>query len=240
VLRCCVLTSRLPSHWHPFRYWFLYLTNLTLCIQCASLSLGLYACWQQAASASPTDAPPPAFLRPLLALQAVTLPAAALVTALFWLLVYPSWPVSATFVVNYFVHGVNLAVALADTWLSCAPLPLAYAALVWPYGCAYLAFTVLYFWAGGLNEWGQPWIYIPIYWGAPDAWKGALLSVAVLTFAVPALIVATWAFGRLRDERAAAAAARGSGEEGVELLAVEAVEAPAEEEGGEQPPKDAD
>ena len=190
------------SIFHPFRYWFLYLTNVTLCIQCTSLSLGTYACWRHRnADGALVLPPPPAYLKHLIALQSVTLPAAALVTALFWLLVYPSWPVSATFVVNYFVHGVNLVVALLDTWLSCAPAPLAYAALLWPYGCAYLIFTLVYFVAGGLNEWGQPWIYIPIYWGAPDAWKGGLLAAAVLLFVVPLLSCAAWAFSRVRDRR---------------------------------------
>jgi hypothetical protein len=208
------------SQYHPWRFWFLYLTNITLCIQCTGLCLGTFACWQQAGA--PLDAltpppPPPPHVKPLLVLQAVTLPAAALVTALFWFLVYPSWPVSATFVVNYFVHGVNLVVAVLDTWLSCAPYPLAYAALVWPYGVAYTLFTLVYYYFGGLNEWGQPWIYIPIYWGAPDAWKGGLLSAAVLAFALPALIAAAWAFARYRDRAARCVSA----EDGVELLAME-------------------
>ena len=96
---------------------------------------------------------------------------------------------------------VNLLVALADTWLSCVPAPLAYCALLWPYGLSYLLFTLIYWVAGGLNEWGQPWVYIPIYWGAPDAWKGGVLSAAVLLIVVPLLCCGSWAFSRHRDRR---------------------------------------
>ncbi len=200
------------SLYHPFRLWFIYLTNWTLLVQCAYLSLAVYATWRATSPshrAQDSAAPPARLLRALLALQAVAAPGAALVTILFWCLVYPTWPESAQYAVNYLVHGANLVIALADVAASSQPFLLCYGALLMPYGVLYLTFTLIYYAAGGMNEWGQPWVYRPIYWGAGDAWKGALLSLGLLTLFIPALTLTFWAGVHVRDGAAAARAARG-------------------------------
>ena len=104
---------------------------------------------------------------------------------------YPTWPEAATYTVNYLVHGANFCVMAADCVLTSQPYPLAYGAALLPYGTVYVLFTVVYYFVGGVNEWGQPWIYIPIYWGSDKAWQGALLCVGLLTTLVPALVFAS-------------------------------------------------
>jgi hypothetical protein len=116
--------------------------------------------------------------------------------------VYPTWPEAATYTVNYLVHGANFCVMAADCLLSSQPYPLRYGAALAPYGFIYVTFTLIYYAAGGVNEWGQPWIYLPIYWGAKDhgAAKGGALCLAVLLFVVPGLVLAAWAAARARDD----------------------------------------
>lgn len=94
----------------------------------------------------------------------------------------------------------------ADCALGAQPFPLRYSFGLLPYGVIYISFSVIYYWAGGVNEWGQPWIYAPIYWGGDGAKAGAALCVAVVLFLVPALILAAWGCVRLRDAWAAGGA----------------------------------
>ena len=192
---------------HPLPYWFLYLTNWTLCVQCGYLSLVCYASWLAQSGASLT-ALSPRSQQLLLSLQCVSLPGAALVTALFWLLVYPSWPESATYAINYFVHGANLAVALADALFNCAPYPFRYLALLAPYGGAYLSFTFLFLACGYMNEWKQPWIYRGTIGWETGCWKGWTLSLAIAIVCVPALIAASWKGAMRRDNWHARLAAK--------------------------------
>ena len=216
-------------------------------MQCSYLTLAAYCTWR-AGLASASESSPPHCLHVLLCLQGVAGPGAALVTALFWLLVYPSFPEAAQYAVNYLVHGFNLVVALADLACSSQPFLLVYGALLAPYGITYILFTVLYYALGGLNEWHQPWMcvrsvhpllvlfvrggpltratctrrYQPIYWGAPDMWKGALLSLGVLVFAIPALVLLFVGVAHTRD---AAAMRQEVGEEqGTPLLDAELAE----------------
>lgn len=123
----------------------------------------------------------------------------------------PTWPEAATYTVNYLVHGANLAVMAADCGLCSQPFPLRFSCGLLPYGVVYILFTAVYWGLGGTNEWGQPWVYKPIYWGGPGAGAGAALCVAVLLLVVPALILLCWACVRLRDAWAAGGAGlRGS------------------------------
>lgn len=94
----------------------------------------------------------------------------------------------------------------ADCALGAQPFPLRYSFGLLPYGVVYISFSVIYYWCGGVNEWGQPWIYAPIYWGGDGAKVGAALCVVVVLFLVPALILAAWGCVRLRDAWAAGGA----------------------------------
>ncbi len=99
--RLCALTQRPYSSRcvsHPLRYWFIYLTNWTLSVQCAYLTLAVYATWHAGQASAP--AAPPRYLPALLYLQGVALPGSALVTLLFWTLVLPTWPEAATYTVR--------------------------------------------------------------------------------------------------------------------------------------------
>ena len=184
-------------------------------MQCAYLTLAVYATWHAGQASAP--AAPPRYLPALLYLQGVALPGSALVTLLFWTLVLPTWPEAATYTVNYLVHGANLAVMAADCALGSQPFPLRYSCGLLPYGAVYITFTVVYYLAGGTNEWGQPWIYAPIYWGGTGAKAGAALCLAVLVLLVPGLILAAWGCVRLRDAWAAGGAAlHGAGQAAAE------------------------
>jgi len=64
-----------------------------------------------------------------------------------------------------FVHGVNSISVLSDLLVSGRPM-------VWQHcfhpilaGCAYLAFSVVYWALGGVDPYGHPWIYPMVDWG---------------------------------------------------------------------------
>jgi hypothetical protein len=223
AVRCLLATimvSVLLGYWisfgvhHPLHFWFIYLTNWTLSVQVSYLCLACWTSW--AARPSGEEAAPSGKLRALIALQAVATPGAVLVTLLFWTLVFPTWRESAHYLVNYLVHGVNCAVALTDLLLTRQPFPLAHSAVLLPMYCTtYIAFSIIHYLSGSTNEWGQPWIYRPIYWGAPDAWKGAFLCICLLAFFLPALVLAVWACAWRRD---AWDSARGGDTEDIETL----------------------
>jgi hypothetical protein len=207
VMFATVMVSTLVGYWvsfgvhHPLRYWFLYLTNWTLSVQVSYLCLAAWVTWHARPCGGPDDAAAPqAHLHLLLLLQSVAVPGAVLVTLLFWTLVFPTWRESAHYLVNYLVHGVNCIVALADLAMTRQPFPLAHSAVLLPAYCTlYIAFTIAHYVSGGTNEWGQPWIYLPIYWGSPKAWQGALLCIALLLLFLPVLILSIWALAWRRD-----------------------------------------
>ena len=200
-------------------------------MQCAYLTLAVYATWHAGQAAAPTETP--RYLPALLYLQGIALPGSALVTLLFWCadrrvpgvlpspadahvagnrtLVLPTMPEAATYAVNYLVHGANLAVMAADCALGSQPFTLRYGFGLFPYGVVYISFTLIYFLAGGKNEWGQPWCYRPIYWGGGNGKAAAGLCFSVLLLLVPALILLSWGCVRLRDAWAAGGAALQSG-----------------------------
>lgn len=97
--------------------------------------------------------------------------------------------------VSYVLHGGNLLVNGCDFFFGRVPMPpLAHGALFVPFGMAYVGFTIVYWAFGGLNEYGQPWVYKPIYWGdAKTALSGGIICALVLFVVAPLLVLACWA-----------------------------------------------
>ena len=69
---------------------------------------------------------------------------------------FPGWPQSSQYPINYFVHGANFATMALDCALSRAPYLFVYSWSSWFVdGVVYVLFSIFYFLAGGTNEGGD-------------------------------------------------------------------------------------
>ena len=95
-------------------------------------------------------------------------------------------------------HGINFLVMAMDVFLSRAPYRMvAHAHHAAAYALGYVAFSVLYFLCGGLNDSGEPYIYPQLDWATP----GPTGAFVVIGFGVmlPVVMWVTWSlyyFGR--------------------------------------------
>ena len=185
--------------------WCIYLTHWSIFTVASYLSLAAYgtAVAQRAAPPTPKlpDAPPssqtvehpPWWLPVLWSLHAVALPTSCLVFLLFWLLVYPGNHAAGEQPITFFVHGLNFAVMVLDATITRAPYQFVYLWTAWlVYAIIYVLFTIIYFLAGGTNEYGMPWIYAVLDWGA-NAQSAGILAGLIVALVVPILgLLAYW------------------------------------------------
>ena len=173
-----------------------YLTIWSLLAECAYLSLAVAASCS-AAGAAPGPSP---WRGAVQTLHAVALPACVLVALLFWTLIAPGWPAGLRDPWSYLLHGATVGLMAADAALLPTPLLLRRSAcLTLLGGAAYIAFTLAFYLAGGVNSAGQPYIYRPIDWRPAHAGATAALCAALELAVLPAVLVLVWSAARWRD-----------------------------------------
>jgi hypothetical protein len=152
-----------PEPGYTFSYWWIYLTRLTLTLQCTYHVLAVLVAVRGRGSDGDGGCcldPSPGTKVPCLSklvwlLQAVCLPSTFFVFVLYWGLVF-----DGTFhLLSAFTHGVNFFVMMADAWTSGFPMLLAHAVYFVIYALLYLGWTLVHYKAGLTNEHGDPYIY---------------------------------------------------------------------------------
>ena len=115
----------------------------------------------------------------------ISLPAEIGIAILYWALLYdPTRVVSPTASgVNYNTHLLPAVIALADVCICGIVLNIYHFYMVFLYGVVYAVFTLIYFGAGGMDLYGNPYIYKIIdYGGRPGLAAGILLACVFVFF----------------------------------------------------------
>ena len=126
----------------------------------------------------------------------VTTFSSILITVIYWILLYvPGSRVSA---VNFFVHGFNSIVSVSDLFIGKRPCRLLHFYHTFLALLAYVAFTVIYWAAGGENIlYGTTYIYWVLDW---DNLNLTVPFVCIgLPVGVPIGQAILWAVHKLRD-----------------------------------------
>ncbi|XP_063431882.1 protein rolling stone-like [Mytilus trossulus] len=108
---------------------------------------------------------------------------APLVAILYWVIAYDG---SGYNFINVNTHGVNAAFILLDTFITRMPVRLLHVYQSLLLGFTYIFFTIIYWFFGGLNQFGQPFIYTVLNYGQSP--KKAFIYVMAIIFIVSPLI----------------------------------------------------
>jgi len=195
-------------------YWFIYWTHWTLGVEVAYLTVAAFATWRFAG----TDPAPvsatggtPWWIKGMWVLYDVSFPGTFFVFALYWLLVYTP----PARVLSCMTHGLNFAVLLVDSLLTCSSLFILHGLYFVLYALTFILFSVIFFAAKGRNENNEKFIYSSLDWdGAPGA--AAVTVVALLFVAVPIVYLFLWTIVFARQRKSGPHIAKAAGADGID------------------------
>lgn len=174
--------------------WFIYLTDW-------GFSLCFYCCTYGAVIATIYFIKPSYFAPGSLTLKIywishyTTVVLALLITLVFWAALYPSMPEIGGDLYNVWAHAVNSILMIFDCFMVAFPTRIMH--FVYPFvaGIIYGIFSVIYFFAGGVDPWGNRFIYFILDWEKPGM---AIITVCVCVVLVCFFCLLVFGFYRLR------------------------------------------
>ena len=98
--------------------------------------------------------------------------------------------------INIHVHGINSVYALIDIFISATPVRLFHVYQPFIYGVVYVIFNFLYYYCGGTDSAGNPYIYRALDWRHP--YSALLVGAGGTLVGVTCFWLALYAFYRLR------------------------------------------
>ncbi|XP_035454064.2 protein rolling stone isoform X1 [Spodoptera frugiperda] len=155
-----------------FGHWFIYLTHwgflLIVLTTGFGTSVSAYAFYKK-----PIDATfgLPWYVKTYWILYNITIPVSFLITVFYWGILKTSANTvnfAPNPVLDIMLHGVNSAVMLVELVCSAHPSRLMHVMQPLYFAGAYMLFSVIYFFAGGLDPWGNPFIYPVVDWSKPE------------------------------------------------------------------------
>lgn len=108
---------------------------------------------------------------------------APIVAALYWSIAYDG---SGYNFINVNTHGINALFILVDTLFTRMPYRLLHVYKSSLFGFVYTLFTIVYWWFGGTNQYGQPYIYSVLNYG--ESPKKAFIYILCIGFIVCPLV----------------------------------------------------
>lgn len=104
---------------------------------------------------------------------------APIVTFLFWTIAYDG---SGVNFINCSTHGANAVAVFLDLWITRMPMRMMHMIHSVIFGLIYSAFSVIYWYLGGTNQYGEPFIYKVLNYG--ESPLKALYYIVAISFIV--------------------------------------------------------
>ncbi|XP_072941941.1 protein rolling stone-like [Epargyreus clarus] len=167
-----VTTWSVAFFWGPREKFLLYMTHWGLILIFLESLFGIIVTLKNSnGEFSDTTLGLPWYVKTYWVLYNLAVPVAFLVTLFYWCVLK-----SAVKKVNYspnptldiMLHGVNSVVMLVELTLSAHPSRLRHIMQPLYFALGYCIFTVLYYAAGGVDPWGNHFIYPVIDWSKPE------------------------------------------------------------------------
>ncbi|XP_020716403.1 protein rolling stone isoform X2 [Ceratitis capitata] len=111
-----------------------------------------------------------------------TLSLATLITFIYWIFISPIDPQSPWALYNLWAHGFNSILMILDHMLVAFPVRILHYVFPLIVGVVYAVFTLIYYYAGGVDIYGNPYIYEILDWSKPGAATLTVFGTFVLTF----------------------------------------------------------
>ncbi|XP_026738740.1 protein rolling stone-like isoform X1 [Trichoplusia ni] len=175
-----------------FGYWFIYLSHwgflLIVLTAAFSTSVSAYVYFKK-----PIDATfgLPWYVKTYWILYNITIPVAFLITVFYWGILRTSVNTvnfAPNPVLDVMLHGVNSGVMLVELLCSAHPSRLLHIMQPLYFAGAYMLFSVIYYFAGGLDPWGNPFIYPVVDWSKPEQTM-VVITLTALFLALMHLLV---------------------------------------------------
>ncbi|KAG6450465.1 protein rolling stone isoform X1 [Manduca sexta] len=184
----------------PLGYWFIYLTHwgllLIVLTEAFSTAVSAYAYFKK-----PIDATfgLPWYVKTYWVLYNISIPVAFLITVFYWGILKTS-PNTVNYapnpILDVMLHGVNSAVMVVELVFSAHPSRLMHVMQPLYFAGAYMLFTVIYYFAGGVDPWGNPFVYPVVDWSKPEQTM-VVITLTALFLALMHLV--TVAVATVRD-----------------------------------------
>ncbi|XP_039952643.1 protein rolling stone isoform X1 [Bactrocera tryoni] len=161
--------------------WFIYLTDwgFFLCMYTSvfgAILVTIFYCSKDNVFV------PPWALKLYWASYWTTLSLATLITFIYWIFIFPTDNQSAWEVYNLWAHGFNSILMIMDHMLVAFPVRLLHSVYPLCLGLIYGIFTVIYYWAGGVDPFGNRFIYEILDWSNAGGAILTILGCILVTF----------------------------------------------------------
>ncbi|XP_050682070.1 protein rolling stone-like [Leptidea sinapis] len=182
-------------------YWLVFLTNwgilFVFLMTISGLSVSIMSARKKLSDASSGDLP--WYVSSYWLIYNVITTVAIMITGLYWILLYN--PDASEEDVNFWLdlstHGFNSCIVFIELMVSRTPLRFVHIYQPLTVGLWYLVFSVIYYFAGGTDEIGNPYIYSVLNWQEPDQ---CMTLAAVSLGGVFAVFTSLWLLTIFRDK----------------------------------------
>lgn len=141
----------------------------------------------------------PWYVKTYWVLYNISIPVAFLITVFYWGILKTS-PNTVNYapnpILDVMLHGVNSAVMVVELVFSAHPSRLMHVMQPLYFAGAYMLFTVIYYFAGGVDPWGNPFVYPVVDWSKPEQTM-VVITLTALFLALMHLV--TVAVATVRD-----------------------------------------
>ncbi|XP_050682069.1 protein rolling stone-like [Leptidea sinapis] len=166
----------------PIGFWFIYLTHwgLTIMLFCTGFAVAVsMRCYFYGPIS--TEFSLPWYVKTYWVLYNASVPVAFLITVFYWTLLY-SAGVSEEIgpVLDVSIHGVNSVIMfllLASSAHASRLVHLVHPAI---FACTYVVFSIIYYFAGGTDPQGNPYVYPMVNWAQPGSTMVVISVTALL------------------------------------------------------------
>ncbi|KAL4716967.1 hypothetical protein ACJJTC_012778 [Scirpophaga incertulas] len=167
-----IMCWSLSQFWGPLELFPLYMTHWGLLLIAMEITLGIIVTLK-APTMRYNDATfgLPWYVKVYWLLYNVTIPVAFLITVFYWGILKSSGKIekyAPNPVLDVMLHGGNSVVMLVELLCSAHPSRVLHIFQPLLFALAYLLFTVIYYFAGGQDPWGNHFIYPVIDWSRPQ------------------------------------------------------------------------
>ncbi|CAH0592662.1 unnamed protein product [Chrysodeixis includens] len=176
--------------WGPKDMFFLYMTHWGLAFIVLESIFGIFVAIGRRGLTDATFGLP-WYVKTYWILYNITIPVAFLITVFYWGILRTSVNTvnfAPNPVLDVMLHGVNSGVMLVELVCSAHPSRLLHIMQPLYFAGAYMLFSVIYFFAGGLDPWGNPFIYPVVDWSKPEQTM-VVITLTALFLALMHLLV---------------------------------------------------
>ncbi|KAI5644966.1 protein rolling stone-like [Phthorimaea operculella] len=159
------------AFWGPRQKFFLYMTHWGLMFIIVECIFGILVTVKKPRAPADATFGLPWYVKTYWVLYNITIPVAFLITIFYWGVLRTSvkeMKYAPHPVIDLMLHGVNSLVMFVELVCSAHPSRLLHIMQPLYFAGVYLLFSLIYFFAGGTDPWGNPFIYPVMDWSKPE------------------------------------------------------------------------